>query len=154
MIVVGIDSRMTLRQRMVAVWEHVNRVIDAGAIEIIIQKVSKTRAQEKLYHALIADIASAVIIDGQRYDRDCWKALLVDQFTQEMQQAGTPLTRPGRMVISLDGLRVVTVRASTTQFRKHEAAEFVEFLHAFGAERGVVFRDQTAQQYSEYREAA
>ena len=56
-----------------------------------------------------------------------------------------PLTHPGRLLLSLDGRRAITRRASTKGFRKKEASEFIEFLYATGTEYGAKFSEKTPE---------
>jgi hypothetical protein len=147
-----IQDHSGIQERMRAVFETVKAALIGGPVEIIVQRPSKSREQERLYHALIGDISRTVEISGREYDAEVWKALLVDSFTQEMQIQGTPLYHPGRVVPSLDGMRAITVRASTRRFRKQEAADFIEYLYSFGAEHGAAFSDPTMRYYEEISE--
>lgn len=128
---------------------HVLRGIDGGPVCIEIKRESKKREQEEKYHAMIGDIAKTVTLDGRQFSAEIWKALLVDEFREEMRMQGQPLTHEGRTVKSLDGRRDVTVRPSTSKFRKREASDFIQFLYAKGAEYGAVFSDRSMQYYDE-----
>lgn len=97
----------------------------------------KSRDQEAKYHAMFADIAKQCTFMGQKWSSDDWKRLLVDAFARAMQQAGTPLRHGGRIVPSLDGGGFVQLGVQTRKFLKAEASEFIEYLHAWGAEQGV-----------------
>lgn len=150
----AIADHISLPARMQAVIESIKAALIGGPVEITVQRPSKSRDQERLYHALIGDIARTVEVQGRKYDADVWKALLVDMFTQEMQDQGTPLAHPGRVVPSLDGMRTVTVRSSTRRFRKQEASDFIEFLYSWGAENGATFSDPTMRYYLDLSEMA
>ncbi len=69
------------------------------------------------------------------------KRLLVDEFADEMRLAGTPLHHDGRVIPSFDERRIVQLGVQTTEFYVKEAAQFIEFLYAFGAMRGVEFKE-------------
>jgi hypothetical protein len=143
-----------MRGLMLRVWELVRHGIQAGPVVITLARESKNRQQEKKYHALINDIAKQITFFGtKRYRPEIWKALLVEQFDQEMKAMGTPLSKPGRLITSLDGQRTITVRPSTTDFRKHEAAAFIEYLYAQGCEMGVQWGEPALAVYAEYKEA-
>ncbi len=122
----------------------VESALDGGPVEIRIMRESKSRIQEAKYHALISDIAKTVELEGRYYDTETWKALLVDAFEEEKKSLGEPLTHPGRRCMSLDGNRFVTIRASTTEFRKQEASDFITFLIMTGTGYGARF---TATEY-------
>lgn len=142
------------RSVMLRVWQMVTELIKGGPVVVTLTRESKSREAEKKYHAMIRDIAEQVTFFGtKKYAPEIWKALLVDQFEQEKLAMGEPLTHPGQLITSMDGRRTITVRPSTTQFRKHEAAEFIEFLYAQGCEMKVNWSEPALAVYAEYREA-
>lgn len=89
---------------------------------------------------MIGDIANQCEFMGKKFDREDWKRLLLDAFARYMQELGTPLSHGGRVVPSLDGTGVVQLGVQSRQFRKREAALFIEFLDYYGAENGVRFK--------------
>jgi hypothetical protein len=97
-----------------------------------ISEPTKKREQEEKYHAMVGDIAKQCEHIGRKWDLDDMKRLLVDEFAEEMRLAGTPLHHD-----SLDGQRIVQLGIQTREFRVKEAAQFIEYLYAFGADRGV-----------------
>lgn len=110
-----------------------------------ISEPAKKRAQEEKYHAMIGDIAKCCTFMGQRWDEDDWKRLLVDAFAKAMRDAGTPLHHDGRVVPSLDMERVVQLGIQTRDFWVSEAANFIEYLFAYGAEKGVEWSEPPAE---------
>lgn len=142
------------RSIMTACWDFVSEAIQSGALDITVARASKTRAQESRYHAMIGDIAKQWSDpDGKRYSTTVWKAQLIDQFQQEKLLMGEPLAKPGRTVMSLDKQRIVQIRPSSTDFRKKEASEFIEYLFSFGAEINVQWSDpETQAMYRDYFE--
>ena len=56
--------------------------------------------------------------------------------------------------MSLRNTFPIYLRVSTVDFKKHEAAKFIEYLYATGIEYGATFTDQSMAIYAEYREAA
>ncbi len=102
----------------------------------------KKREQEEKYHAQIGDIAKQCEFMGEKLSLEDWKRLLVDAFAKAMAEAGTPLRRGGRVVPSLDGGGVVQLGIQTRNFRVKEAAEFIEYLYAWGSHNGVVWSDE------------
>jgi hypothetical protein len=86
-------------------------------------------------------------------DRTWIKAVLIDDFSQEMQISGTPLAKPGRSTMSLDKMRIVQIRPSSSDFRVKEASAFIEYLFAFGAQENVSWTDpETQAMYKDYFE--
>ena len=109
-----------------------------------ISEPAKKRIQEEKYHAMIGDIAKQCMFMGQRWDSEDWKRFLVDAFARVMRDAGTPLHHDGRVVPSLDGQRVVQLGIQTRKFYVKEAAEFIEYLYAYGADNNVQWTEQAA----------
>ena len=114
--------------------------------EIIIREYdAKSREQEEKYHAMIGDIARQMRYHGEKLDRESLKRLLVEAFVQVMRetaQAGNkpdPFGGQARLLMSLDGQRVVQLGVQTRRFRKDIASEFIEYLYAYGTENGVRF---------------
>jgi hypothetical protein len=97
---------------------------------------------------MIHDISATVDL-GQKYSEEAWKALLVDEFEQELKRDGESLPKPSRVVISFDQQRAVTIRPSTKDFRKEHASKFIEFLYAWGTEHGARFSDESLKYYDE-----
>lgn len=138
-----------MRPVLDAVGNLVFKALEGGPVEIEVKRESKTRDQEAKYHAMIADIAKTVEIDGRHFDAEVWKAWLVDDFENEKKAMGETLHHPGRTVLSLDGTRVVTIRPTTTKFQRQEAGEFIEYLYAKGTELGATFTDYVTRLYEE-----
>lgn len=113
--------------------------LEGGPVALQLSRPSKSREQEQKYHAMIGDIALQVILDGRKYAPEVWKALLVDEFEQELKANGEQLHKPSQVVISLDKQRAVTIRPSTAEFRRSEGAQFIEFLTKYGADFNVVW---------------
>lgn len=118
------------------------KFLATGPVALQLSRPSKSREQEQKYHAMIGDIARQVILDGRKYAPEVWKALLVDEFEQELKANGEGLHKPSQIVISLDKQRAVTIRPSTAEFRRSEGAQFIEFLSKYGAELNVVWSDK------------
>jgi hypothetical protein len=142
------------RPVMLRVWQLVSEMIKGGPVTVSVQRPSRSAEMNKKFHAMIRDIAQQVTFFGKRrYDTEVWKALLVDQFEQEKAAMCEPLSHPGQLITSMDGQRTITVRPSTTKFRKAEASEFIEFLYQQGSEMGVNWSEPALAVYAEYREA-
>lgn len=106
----------------------------------------KSRDQEEKYHAMIADIARQVELNGQRWGVEDAKRLLVDAFARVMAANGTPLKQSSRIVPSLDGSGFVQLGVQTRRFRVSEASEFIEYLYAFGTEHNVRWSEKSRVQ--------
>ncbi len=125
-----------------AICRHVLMAPEGHVVRI--SEPAKKRIQEEKYHAMIGDIAKQCTFMGMRLDSEDWKRLLVDAFAKVMRDAGTPIHHDGRVVPSLDGKRVVQLGVQTRKFYVKEAAEFIEYLYAYGAENNVQWTEQSA----------
>jgi hypothetical protein len=111
---------------------------------VVVSEPAKKRFQEEKYHAMIGEIAAQVEHIGRKWDVESMKRLLIDEFADEMRLAGTPLSGDGHVIPSLDGRRIVQLGIQSRDFKVKEAAAFIEFLHAFGAQHGVQFEEVPA----------
>jgi len=111
-----------------------------------ISEPTKKREQEERYHAMVGDIARQAEHIGRKWDADDMKRLLVDEFAEEMRLAGTPLHHDSRVVPSFDGKRIVQMGIQTRDFYVKEASQFIEFLFAWGADRGVRWSDPVGRE--------
>ena len=109
--------------------------------EVLITEPKKKRIQEEKYHAMIGDIARQIKHVGRYWAADDMKRILVDDFAEEMRKAGTPLHHDSRITPSFDGQRIVQLGIQTREFYVKEAAQFIEYLYALGAEHGVVWSE-------------
>lgn len=108
--------------------------LNAGRqLTLEIRKASKSREQEEKYHALIGEIAKQAQHLGATWDAESWKRLLVDQFCRENN------IKTGTVIPNLTGDGIVQLGFQTKKFTKEQASEFVEWLYAWGTERGVSF---------------
>lgn len=87
----------------------------------------RTLRQNSALHAALTDISRQVEWGGGRLDVEDWKRI----FTAALHHQ--------RVVPGLEGGFVVLHR-HTRDMNRAEVAELLEYLHAWGAQRGVVFR--------------
>jgi hypothetical protein len=139
---------------MTAVKQVIRDALVGGPVVIECRRQSRSLEQNSKIHAMLRDISRTVEIDGKHWSQDVWKALAMDSFEQELRSMGEGLRHPSRVVISLDGERAVTIRASTTDLLKAEAGDFITYLYKLGTEYGAKFSEQSLAIYEEYREAA
>jgi hypothetical protein len=83
---------------------------------------------DKLW-ATLTDVAVQVEWYGQKLTPDDWK----DMFTASLRKA--------RVVPGIDAGTFVLLGLHTSDMSKDEMSNLIELIHAFGAERGVVFHD-------------
>ena len=111
---------------------------------VVFSEAKRKDVQSDKFHAMIGDIARHVTFAGKKYDADDWKRLLVDAFSQAMRDAGTPLHHDSRVIPSLDFQRVVQLGIQTREFYVKEAAQFIEYLYAYGSENDVEWSEPMA----------
>ena len=116
-------------------WPKVKEALASGKqLTLEIKNASKTCPQNSKYHAMIDEIAQQASHLGAKWDAEDWKRLLVDQFIKDINGVGG-----SKIIPSLDGSGIVQLGFQTRKFTKEQASEFVEFLHAWGAEHGIVY---------------
>jgi hypothetical protein len=113
---------------------------------IIVEAAGKSRPMEKRYHAMIGDIAQQCKFNGRKYTARSWKRLLVEAFVNVMKMdakgQGEPDPFPDQVEL-VEGLdeEIVALGAQTRRFSRSQANNFIEYLFAFGSDRGVVWRE-------------
>lgn len=121
---------------MQTIWPKVKEAIKSGKhLSLEIKAVNKSREQEEKYHAMIGDISKQASHLGSKWDSESWKRFLLWQFAKDTN------TNQGQIVPSLDGTGIVQLGLQSRSFTKEQASEFVEWLHAWGAENGITFTE-------------
>jgi hypothetical protein len=121
---------------MAKIWPKVKDTLKAGkALRMEIKAESRSDEQNAKYHAMLSEIASQTQHMGAKWDAESWKRFLVYEFCKQL---GLP---QGQIVPSLDGSGIVQLGLQTRDFSKERAAEFIEFLEAWAAEKEIIFKD-------------
>ena len=131
------------------IMEMAPRVLGGGDLEISMGKTSKSLAAERKYHCLLKDISQL----SSKYKDKHSKALMVKWFSDEMEEAGTPLSTPGESMTDPKTGELFFIRPSTTDFRVGEASQFIEFLYAYGSRNGVQWSKHSTDIFNEYKDA-
>jgi hypothetical protein len=114
------------------IWPKVLEALESGKELVLeIKLANKSREQEEKYHSMIGEIAKQAQHMGASWDAESWKRLLVDQFCKD-----TGL-KTGVVMPNLSGDGIVQLGFQTRKFTKEQASEFVEWLYAWSAERGI-----------------
>jgi hypothetical protein len=96
---------------------------------------------------MIGDIARCCKFMEREWDRDTWKRLLIDGFVRVMRDDAKakglqdPFDDHGQVVPSLDGKGWVQLGVQSRQFKKRMAAEFIEYLYAWGSWHNVEWKE-------------
>lgn len=143
------NSLEQVERVMPVVVDMARKGIRGGSFLVKLYRPSRTEKQNRWFHALIGDIARGVDLD-ERYSLRAWKALMVDEFELELASMGRKLPKPSEVVLSFDKKRAISLRASTTDFGKELAGEFITFLYSWGAQNGVNFSKEAQRIYREY----
>jgi len=132
-----LDSYEQAQALMNNLWPKVKESLKSGKkLTLEIKQQSKTREQEKKYHAILNEIAQQAQHMGTKWDAEDWKRLLVDAYCVEKGVSS------GRIVPSLDMTGIVQLGQQTRKFTKEQASEFVEFLLAWCANNGIELNEQ------------
>ena len=114
------------------IWPKVLEALESGKELVLeIKLANKSREQEEKYHSMIGEIAKQAQHMGASWDAESWKRLLVDQFCKDSG------LKTGVVMPNLSGDGIVQLGFQTRKFTKEQASEFVEWLYAWSAERGI-----------------
>ena len=123
---------------MQTIWPKVKEAIKSGKhLSLEIKSIKRSNEQNEKYHAMIGDIAEQASHLGSKWDAESWKRFLLWQFAKDTN------TNQGQIVPSLDGTGIVQLGLQSRSFTKEQASEFVDWLHAWGAENGITFTEKT-----------
>jgi hypothetical protein len=121
---------------MAKIWPKVKDTLKAGkALRMEIKAESRSDEQNAKYHAMLSEIAVQAQHLGAKWDAESWKRFLVYEFCKQL---GLP---QGQIVPSLDGSGIVQLGLQTRDFSKERAAEFIEFLEAWAADKEIIFKN-------------
>lgn len=138
----------TIREAMVKAFKHAEALSVAHAVECIVRPVKSRRsiAQNAKLWACLADIAEQLEwpVNGvlQKLSSEDWKTLITAAARQET-----------RVAAGLSG-GAVMLGASTRKMTVAEMGDVIEFMHAFGEDRGVVWSEKALQEVPSEWESA
>lgn len=113
-----------------ALWSEIKPRLMAGhKLEVSVREQRRSNEQNRLLWAALTDVSVQVEWHGQKLEPAEWK----DVFTAALKRQ--------KVVPGLEGGFVV-LGSSTSRMTKAEFSELMELIFAFGAERGVVFKEQ------------
>ena len=113
-------------------WPKIKENLQAGKqLRLEIKKATRTTDQNDMFHALIDQVAKAMKAVGSEWSPEDWKRLLIDQWANETGR------KISKVAPSLDGQRVVQLGLQSHKFTKEEGSEFIEWLLAWMADKGI-----------------
>ena len=133
-MIIELHNRQQATQAMREVWPDIVDQLQANKKLVVeIREWSKSREQEKHYHAIINRIAREAQHLGAKWSSKDWKRFLVDQFSRDNPRE----TENSRIVPSLDGSGIVVLGEQTSEFGIARASEFITWLEAWATEKGI-----------------
>ena len=113
-------------------WAKMKIALESGKTLILnMEEEHRTHDQNAKFHAIISDIAKQAEHYGAKWDVESWKRFLIDQFATETG------IHASKIAPSLDGHRLVQLGLQSRKFSKEQASQFVEWLEAWCAEKGI-----------------
>jgi len=106
-------------------------------MEVIIKPPSRSLDQNAKIHAMFSDLASQIDWHGMKLHADVWKRLCTAAMLRELGESPT-------LIPSIDGRGVEIIYEKTSRMSKKMMADLIEWVFAFGAEKGVVWGREAA----------
>jgi hypothetical protein len=91
--------------------------------------------QNKMFHAILGQIAKQATHLGSKWTTEDWKRLLLYHWHRERGE------RPSQLIKALDGEGIVQLGLQSSKLTKEECAEFTEFLLAWSAQNGITINE-------------
>ena len=132
-----IQNETVKRDRMMYVWNLVNKGLTAGPVLLTLGREKRTLDQNAKMWAMLTDVSTQVVWYGEKLSQESWKHIFTATLFKQK-------TVPG-----IDGGFVV-LGQSTSKMRKRPFAELIELMYAFGAEHGVQWSERNVTMIQEY----
>ena len=107
-----------------------------GWVVITLSEKKRTNPQNDFFHSQIGDIAAWHRFGGSTASDEDWKRKLAEQFVYDTPDLEWPASG---LMISIDGKRIIQKPEPTSKFTVPQSSAFIEWLYAYGSERGVSF---------------
>ena len=131
-MIITLHNSQQAHQVLKNLWPKIKENLQAGKqLRLEIKKARRSTDQNQMFHALFNKISSEMAKVGSSWDADDWKRLLIDAWANETGR------KVGKVVPSLDGQRVVQLGIQSHKFTKEEGSEFIEWLLAWMADKGI-----------------
>jgi hypothetical protein len=134
-MIVELRSPAQAKVFMERLWAKLKPALDVGKeFTVEVRPLTRTLDQNAKFHAMIGDVAKQMAEAGSSWTLEDWKRLLIDQWAADTNR------RIGSVVPSLDGHRVVQLGLQSAKFSVEDAGEFIEWLDAWAAQKGIEWR--------------
>lgn len=94
----------------------------------------RTLDQNSRMWAMLTEVSRQVEWHGLKLRPDDWKLIFLDALKREL-----------RLVPNIEGTGFVNLGRSSSDLTKAEMSDLIEVIMAFGANHGVIFRDQLVE---------
>lgn len=112
-------------QWWLSAWQTIKPLLIAGhRLHVEVRQEKRSDHQNRLMWSCLGDLARQIEWHGQKLDAEAWKDM------------ATAALKRQRVVPGIDGGFVV-LGQRTSQMTKAEMTELIDFVHAFGDQRGV-----------------
>ena len=120
------------KEMLTVIWPTLKSMLMAGhRMTIEIKQSKRSVEQNAMFHGIITKISKSMKSAGSTWTADDWKRLLIDQWAHDTNR------KIGKVCPSLDGERVVQLGLQSHKFTTSESSEFIEFLLAWSAQKGI-----------------
>lgn len=134
-IVLRLHNAQQGYQAIKQAWEFAKGWLVAGGKRLVLEVRPETRSdrQNRLLHALFADVAAQALWMGQKRTPAEWKVLFVSGHSVATKQGA-------ELVPGLEG-EFLNLRESTARMGKARMASLLDYVMAWCAQNGVELRD-------------
>lgn len=124
------------RDVMALAWEMAGTLLQSKEkIVVEVRAPKRTEEQNAKLHAMLSDIARQKEFNGQKRTIEQWKMIFVS--AHRIATGGA-----AEMAIGLEG-EVINLRESTAQMSVRRLVSLIEYINAWAAENGVVFKNKS-----------
>lgn len=118
-------------------WDFAKGWLVAGGKRLVLEVRPETRsdAQNRLLHALFADVAAQALWMGQKRTPAEWKVLFVSGHSVATKQGA-------ELVPGLEG-EFLNLRESTARMGKARMASLLDYVISWGIDHGIEFRESS-----------
>lgn len=118
----------------------IERGIKAGPVVVTMGRETRSSEQNRLMWPLLTDISKQVEWFGRKHAPEVWKDIVTGSWRQV------------EFVPNIEGTGLVAVGLSTSKLGKAEFSSLIEYILAFGAEKGVQWSEQSQETINENKQ--
>jgi len=131
-MIIRLNNPQQAHSALKDLWAKIKENLQAGQeLRLEVRKATRSTDQNDMFHALIDKIHKEMKSVGSEWTAEDWKRLLIDAWAHETGR------KIGKIAPSLDGQRVVQLGLQSHKFTKEEGSEFIEWLLAWMANKGI-----------------